>query len=467
MRHPLPKRLLCACLLVLILFTTAACAFLPFNFSFGTPDYFTELSDAKELLPAGSELPQNDGCEYVSDYLEFWGMPSFQPTKLITVEKFYTEYFIGTVPALYTLSSTVYDLYRGYFADRTDFNESIPQNVTGALITCFQSAVEDKYAVYMAPKSFEEYQQSFEANYVGLGIYVQHDSLRDETVILNVFEGSPAAEAPILKGDILLSVNGIALSGATYESAFSLLQGKSGDKVNLLVLRDGEELSFTLTLRKIESFSVTWRLLAQDESIAYIKIEEFNAKTAEQFKKAFDAAVAAGAESLIFDLRDNPGGEINAIADVLDYLLADGGPIAHFRYKEGSELDKENSSFYADDGHATDLPMAVLCNENTASAGELFTAALRDYNVATVVGETTYGKGTMQNMVSLPDGSAFTISVARYDPPYGENYEGVGIVPHIQVALPAYVESINAFLRHDEDDSQLQAAVNALNAPLV
>lgn len=463
MRRTFPKRLLTVILLAFILLNAVSCAFLPFA---GT-DYFTELSHPKEPLPQGSILPLNEDCRYVSDYLEYWGMPAFQKTKLITVEKFYTDYFIGDLPESYALSEEVYDLYREYFADRHDFDERVPQNVTGALITCFQAAAKDQYAVYMTAESFGEYQQSFEGDYVGAGIYVQHDSLRDESVVLNVFPSSPAAEAGVTAGDIILSVNSLPLAGDTYESAFAMMKGKAGERITLEILRDGEKLTLSLVLRKIESYSVSWRMLATDESIGYIKIEEFNAKTADQFKRAFDAALEAGAEKLIFDLRDNPGGEINAIADVLDYLLADGGPIAHFRYKEGTELAKENTTFYADDGHEANLPMAVLCNENTASAGELFTAALRDYNVATVVGDVTYGKGTMQNIIALPDGSAFTISVARYDPPYGENYEGVGIIPHVSVSLPEEIASTNAFLRNEEDDTQLQAAIRALNAPLV
>ena len=457
------KRFLAALLLSLILLSASACAFL----DLGQVSYFTELSESKAVLEQGSILPQNKDCQYASDYLAYWGMPSFQPTKLITVEKFYHDYYIGTLPDLYTLSEEVYNLYREYFNGRPDFNERMPENVTAALISCFQEAAGDRYAVYMDADSFGEYNESFQGDYVGTGIYVQHDYVRDETVVLNVFENSPAKDAGLLAGDIILSVNEVPLSGATYDQAFAMMKGKEGDRVALRVRRGQETLTLTLTLRKIESYTVSFRLLAQDESIACIKIEEFNAKTAEQFKKAYDAAVAAGAKKLIFDLRDNPGGEINAIADVLDYLLPDGGPIAHFRYKEGSPLESEDTTFYADDGHKCELPMAVLCNGGTASAGELFTAALRDYKVATVVGETTYGKGTMQNMISLPDGSAFTVSIAKYDPPYGENYEGVGITPHVEVSLPEEIEGINAFLRNDEDDTQLQAAVHELGGPLV
>ena len=462
-----PKRLIAVLLLSLILLSTASCVL-----NFGEQSYFTELSDEKPILSKGTSLPKNEDCEYVSDYLAFWGMPSFQVTKLITVEKFYEEYYIGALPDLYSLSETVYDLYRDFFAYRPDFNQKIPENVTGALITCFQDASNDQYAVYMDAESFEEYSESFEGDYIGTGIYVQYDALRDLSVVLNVFKNSPAEEAGLLPGDIILSVNGIPLAGETYEKAFSMMKGKEGDRIALVISRNGETLTLPeLTLRQIESYSVSFRLLAQDERIGLIKIEEFNAKTAEQFKNAYDEAIEAGAEKLIFDLRDNPGGEINAIADVLDYLLKDGGPIAHFRYKEGSPLAEEDTTFFADDGHESDLAMAVLCNAGTASAGELFTAALRDYGVAKIIGETTYGKGTMQNMIALPDGSAFTVSVARYDPPYGENYEGIGIIPHIEVALPEEVASVNAFLRNDKEDTQLQAAVSELggntDAPLI
>lgn len=461
------KRLIAVLLLSLILLSATSCVV-----SFDEPSYFTELSAEKPILAKGTPLPKNEDCEYVSDYLAFWGMPSFQVTKLITVEKFYEEYYVGALPDLYAHSETVYDLYRDFFANRPEFDQSIPQNVTGALITCFQDAANDRHAVYMNEENFEAYSESFEGSYVGVGIYVQYDAVRDLSVVLNVFKHSPAEEAGLLPGDIILSVNDLPLSGETYEKAFASIKGKAGDRITLTIMRNGETFTLPeLTLRQIESYSVSFRLLAQDERIGLIKIEEFNAKTAEQFKNAYNEAIEAGAEKLIFDLRDNPGGEINAIADVLDYLLPDGGPIVHFRYKEGSPFAEKNTTYYADDGHASDLPMAVLCNAGTASAGELFTAALRDYGVAKIIGETTYGKGSMQTIIALSDGSAFTVSVASYDPPYGENYEGVGIIPHVEVALPEEVASVNAFLRNDKDDTQLQVAVGELggntDAPLI
>ena len=192
-----------------------------------------------------------------------------------------------------------------------------------------------------------------------------------------------------------------------------------------------------------------------------MKIEQFDSKTAEQFRKAIDDLIAKNVEGFIFDVRGNPGGELNSIVNVLDYLLPDGEPIAYFRYDQN--LGKQDVVYKAKDGHEVNLPMTVLCDQYTASAGELFTSALRDYGVATVIGVRTYGKGTAQSLFDLRDGTAFTMSTARYDPPKAANYEGVGVAPHITVVLDEKAASINAFLRDDAIDNQLQEAIKEIN----
>ena len=459
MRFLTTKKIFSVLLLVCCLLSFVSC-----TFSFSNQSYvsFSELTDSAPLLPDNAALPKNDDCEYVSDYLAFWGMPSYRPSKVIAIEKYYERYFIGTLPDVYAIAAKVYTEYRTLYASNESFDSKNPDNVTGAIISAYQRAAGDRYAVYMTPAAFNAFSTNYEADYVGIGVYIEYNAKEGHPVVLTSFEGSPAAEAGIRTGDIIKAINGIGITTENRDEALAALKGKVGESVTVTVERAGEAQTHTLIFRQIDAMSVSWRLLEQDSSIAYVKIEEFNKKTPAQFKTAIDRALQAGATSFIFDVRDNPGGESESVKQVLDYLVEDGQAIFHVRYKEGSELEAQNTSYYANDSHSLSLTMTVLCNRNTASAGELFAVALQDYGMATVVGETTYGKGTIQNIILLADGSAFTISTGRFDSPLGNNGEGVGVIPNIEVTLPSEVAEVNAFLRPDRDDTQLQAAVDAI-----
>ena len=213
----------------------------------------------------------------------------------------------------------------------------------------------------------------------------------------------------------------------------------------------------TLSRAVVKTQTVTTRML--DADTAYVRIIEFDIPTTEEFTTAMDALIADGAKRFVFDVRNNPGGNVTAVCGVLDYLLPE-GPIIR-TYTGSGEENTVNS-----DAKCLDAPMAVLINGNTASGGELFTAALRDYNKATVIGTTSFGKGTMQTVVPLSNGGALKISTEMYNPPYGENYEGVGITPDKTVELSE--EALANFYRlTDEEDVQLMAALDEVrNMPL-
>jgi carboxyl-terminal processing protease len=193
--------------------------------------------------------------------------------------------------------------------------------------------------------------------------------------------------------------------------------------------------------------------------IGIIRITQVAENTGENVKAAIADMTAKGAKSLIFDVRYNPGGALTGIVDTLDFLLPE-GPIIRIVDKQGNveSIDSDAKQF--------EIPMCILTNESTASAAELFTSALKDYKLATVIGTTTYGKGTMQTVVSLPDGSGLSISYRMYNPPYSDNYEGIGVTPDIELPLAEHLLEKNFYKITDEEDNQIQMAVKILRGEL-
>lgn len=391
--------------------------------------------------------------------LERVGITGYDKEKLANVDLYYNLYYIGgKLPDRRTVAQGVAAFMDEYFED-VDQNDR--DAMTTAVILAYQQSVGDRYATYFDEESYREQQADQNAEFVGIGVYVSYSLQENSVQVLAVYEGTPAASAGIMPGDFILSVDGVGLDEIGYYELVNRIRGEVDTEVTVGVLRGTQELTFKMTRKQVVSVSVTYRQLESDPTIGYVKIEQFDGKTAEQFKQAMDTLLEKGVEGVIFDVRGNPGGEVNSIVDVLDYLLPDGKTIAYFRYDQN--LGKKDVVYKAKDGHEVTLPMTVLCDQYTASAGELFTSALRDYEAATVIGVKTYGKGTAQSLIDLRDGTAFTISTARYDPPIGENYEGIGITPHITVELDEAAASVNAFLRDDDIDNQLQSAIGEIN----
>ena len=228
-----------------------------------------------------------------------------------------------------------------------------------------------------------------------------------------------------------------------------------------------------MTRRTVVQVTASSSILPGTPKIGVITITEFDQTTAPQFKAALSALLDEGVDGLIFDLRNNPGGLLSSILAVLDYMVPDGTPLAGYEYYDGSvEGDVANSRRY--DGTTTDhvlpadLPVAVLCNRHTASAGELFTCAMQDYGKeglldVTIVGTVTYGKGTMQTMVNLGSGCATTISFAMYNPPYSGNYEGIGVTPDLPVELSEEAQNKSIWALTPEEDLQKQAAIGSIS----
>ena len=311
------------------------------------------------------------------------------------------------------------------------------------------AGLSDRYAAYYSAEEYAKLQQENAGEIVGIGIRASKNE-SGFIQVNEVYPDSPAQEAGIQAGDLIVKVNDIDVTADTYDTAISEIGGKAGTKLSMTVRSNNKDREIPeITRRVVVTPTVYFRMIG---TAGYIQIVDFNENTYDQFKKAIEDLLNQGAASLIFDLRNNTGGLIDPAIKMLDMLLPE-GTIATATYRDGSTEVLGTS-----DANCIDKPMVVLTNEYTASAAELFTQALRDYGVAKSVGTTTYGKGVMQVTHSLKDGSAIRITVAQYNPPKSDNYDGVGIKPDYEVTLTD--EQQQNFSNLDENsDPQLQKAL--------
>ncbi|MBR4055012.1 MAG: S41 family peptidase [Clostridia bacterium] len=317
-------------------------------------------------------------------------------------------------------------------------------------------SIGDPYSTYMTAEEYAAYVADRSGNYVGIGISVVYDKATGGAYIHRVTTDSPAAKAGLQPGDIVTAVGKLTLSFDTYNQALNLVRGEEGTAVKLTVLRNGESLQVEVIRGKMKTENVFYEKL--EGNVAYVEILSFSEDiTVSQFEAALKQAAEEGCTSYVFDLRNNPGGSLDVICKCLDLLLPE-GDIVHIVSADGKSESRKS-----DKEHFLDAPMAVLCNGNTASAAELFTADLRDYGLATIVGETTFGKGTMQSITPLTDGSALKITHRYYNPASNVSYDGVGIKPHEGCEVILTEEELDNFYKMThEEDRQLQKALDVL-----
>jgi carboxyl-terminal processing protease len=365
-----------------------------------------------------------------------------------------------------------------------------------AVLKAYAEATGDVYAAYYTPEELEAVTSDNQGEMQGIGVSVVNDVLDIDgfnysvLTIISVFQGSPALDAGLRMGDHVYAVTNSEGETHTvqelgYDNAIASIRGVSGTKAAFIVLRPVaggtyEQLTFEIERKKITTESVTGRVYEADPTIGIIKIAQFDLTTPTQFSATMDSLIEKGCRKFIFDVRYNPGGDLASIEAVLSTFLQKGDVMISTVYKNGTgtsdKVDVVNShtGAYAscnvskkDIGKYRDYEFAVLTNEYTASAAELFTSNLRDYELATLVGVTTYGKGCMQSMYDLAYWGvpgALKLTTAWYLPPSGENYHDIGIAPDIEVKLDESLieEYGNVYLIPDDKDPQLMAAVNAL-----
>ncbi len=316
------------------------------------------------------------------------------------------------------------------------------------------SALSDRWSYYIPADEYQSYLDNKNNAYVGIGVTVTWQ----ETgyLVSKVAEGGPAQQAGILPGDLINRVDGKLLADLTAETADDLILGEEGSSVQIGILREGQERSFTVTRQTVKVQVAVGTLLS--DNIGLVKIHNFNSSCSSETIAAIESLRSQGAAAIIFDVRFNGGGYATEMIELLDYLLPEGVLFRTEDYKGHTEVKTSDADFL-------DMPMAVLVNGSSYSAAEFFAAALSEYDAAVVVGEQTSGKGYFQNTFALMDGSAVAISTGKYCTPNGVSLEGVGITPEISVAVDAETAAnIYAGTLQPEDDPQILAAINALKS---
>lgn len=301
-------------------------------------------------------------------------------------------------------------------------SKAVPEEIGEDVLKKIVADTEDPYAEYFTPKEYEAFEKTYTGDYVGIGIGIAEDE-EGSIVIMTVYNDGPASKAGIKTGDIILRVDGTAPSGL--DDAVSRMTGEAGTEVTVTISRDGKETDFTMKRAAIELESVGYTVTEEDPKTGYIRIALFRKGTDKEFKDAVKALQKKGCEKFILDLRDNGGGLTDVSVEIADYLLP-ACKIMTDVSKSGSE------TVYNSKESSADLKMVVLVNENTASASEILTAALKENNAAVVIGSKTFGKGVTQMSRSFSDGSAVKLTVSEYLTPKGNHVQDKGITPDIE-----------------------------------
>lgn len=322
------------------------------------------------------------------------------------------------------------------------------------LYSGLMDSLGDPYAEYYTPEQWIALQNSTEGIYYGIGAYMKKDTVTGYPQITGVIRDTPAEEAGILIDDYIYEVDGTDVFDMNLSDVTAMIKGPEGTTVSLTIIRasTGEELAMTLERRKVETPTVEYEML--EGNIGYISISEFDTVTVDQFAEALAMVKGNGAEGLILDLRGNPGGNLSAVVEIGRMLLPK-GLIVYTENKYG-----ERNEYSCDGERCIDMPMMVLVNGGSASASEILAGAIKDYGVGTLLGTTTYGKGIVQRLIALDDGSAIKLTVSHYYTPLGNDIHKVGIVPDIELEFDAdaYAE--------DQTDNQLDRAVELLQQKL-
>ncbi len=364
----------------------------------------------------------------------------------------------GTIQSLITGSSdsdnlttslkNIEAIMKKYYLNDYDEQKAIDGAISGYI-----SSLGDEYTEYIPSADMEEYTQNIKGNFVGIGIYMVKNTEKNLIQVLSPIQESPAEKAGIQAGDLIKSVDGVEYTGDDMTTVANKIKGDAGTKVKLQILRGDKTLEFEITREKVNTNPVIAEKLEND--IGYLDVSSFDEGTAEDFKKKFENLKSQGIKSLVIDLRNNGGGLVKEALSIADYIVPKGKTLLITVDKnENEDIEK------AKEDPIIDMPIVVLVNKNTASASEILAGALKDNEKATIVGTKTYGKGVIQQVLSLKTGAGIKVTVEEYYTPNKNKINKVGIEPNEIVELPDSVT--NELLVKDDEDTQLQKAIELL-----
>lgn len=333
-------------------------------------------------------------------------------------------------------------------------NEIDTDQVENYLYKGMIAGLDDPYAAYYTKEEYQSLMDSTNGSYYGIGVEMSQNMTTGIITITRVFEGSPAEEAGLLPGDVIYKVEDEEVTGEDLTKVVSKVKGAEGTTIPISVAREGESdyLTFDVERRMIEISTVDHKML--DGNIGYISVASFDDVTVNQFLTALDDLENQGETALIIDLRNNGGGLVSSACSMLDRLLPEGLIVyTEDKYGNRDEMKSDAENYF-------DKPLVLLVNGNSASASEIFAGAIKDYGIGTLVGTQTFGKGIVQKIYPLSDGTAVKLTVSKYYTPNGNNIHGIGIAPDVEAELDPAVA--NEVVIPEEKDNQLQKAMEIL-----
>lgn len=428
------NKVLCLCCVVSLLLGMSGCAMLMQNIR-----QEMERQESEQTTP---EADAENSGDYADNAGSEGGKKNESKQPSAAEEDLMSDYFTAKMELLANLVDQYYM-----------YDISVEDMRTGAYKGLLEG-LGDPYTCYYTAEEFDALMETTSGTYYGIGAVVQQNLKTMYITIVKPYVDGPAYNAGMLPGDIIYMVDGVDVTGMDIDNVVAMMKGPEGTIVKVSVIRDGvaDPVELTITRGKIEIETIEYEML--DNSIGYIAISGFDEPTPKQFKDAIKDLQKQNMKGLVIDLRDNGGGLLDAVVEMLDYILPKGMIV----YTEDKYGNREE--FKGTDKETLELPMAVMINGNSASAAEIFAAAMQDYEAATLVGTTSFGKGIVQSILPLTDGTAVKITISRYFTPKGVCIHGEGVTPDVEVELKEELKQ-QVIIPKDQDN-QLAEAIKAV-----
>ena len=391
---------------------------------------------------------------------------TFMLTTMVMYNKFSTSY--GSLGDKGTTTGTTTTSYTDLVKTLETFKAMIKQKYIGEVdeeqmiegaIKGFVEGLGDPYTEYLPKEEMAEFTEETSGQYVGIGVYLTNDKTTNTILVVGIMNGSPALDAGMQAGDIIEKVNDVTYTGETMDDAIKVLKGEEGTSAKVTVLRDGKEIDLTVTRKKITVEHVSSKMV--EDNIAYLQVDSFDSGVAESFKNKITDIINQGAKGIIIDLRSNGGGIVDEATGIADLFLKKGETILITK----SKTENEQLTVSKNDPIIEDIPVVILVNEGTASASEILAGALKDkYPNTTIVGMKTYGKGVIQTLYSLSDGSGLKITTEEYYTPNHNKINKEGITPDVEVDLTKNSEG--KYETEFDKDAQVKKAIETIKTKI-